>query len=388
MDRRKAAQIPTRTIMRSTAVMFLSRLGSLNALEQSRPSRFWEKWLQRALPSADTVGRVCALTDEAGLRALLHDLYSRLKRMKALEPPAHGLMAGILDAHESHATFLRHCPGCLERVLRTKEGDRTQYYHRHVTFLLAGGDFHLLQDVEALRPGEDEVAAALRLLERVLAAYPRAFDVILGDGLYTDYRVFNYVRKHGKDVIAVLKDNHPDLLRDARGLFDATPPVAVKNEFGECQLWDAEGFTSWSTVPEPVRVVRSMEKWTVHRQLDDQDEERHADWMWATTLSSCRAATEAVVRLGHGRWMIENQGYNELVNRWHADHVYKHEPQAILVFWLLAIICLNVFLAFWCRNLKPAVRRAVSMLHVARQVMSELYREIPAGFARAPPSRW
>ena len=30
----------------------------------------------------------------------------------------------------------------------------------------------------------DEVAAAIRLLERVCKAYPRAFDVVLGDALY------------------------------------------------------------------------------------------------------------------------------------------------------------------------------------------------------------
>jgi len=384
-DARTAPQIPTRTILRSAAVMFLGRLGSLNALEQSGPSRFWEKWLGRSLPSADTVSRACHSMDEAGLRALIHHLYSRLKRMKALDPPFHRLMVGILDAHESHATYLRHCPGCLERVIRTPQEERIQYYHRHVSFLLAGRDFYLLLDVEPLRPGEDEVTAALRLLERVLAVYLRAFDVILGDGLYADYRVFNYARQHGKDVIAVLKDNHPDLIQDARDLFDAIPPAMVKNEFGECQHWDAEGFTSWSTLEGPVRVVRSVEKRTVHRQLNDQDEELQSEWMWATTLSSQQASTQTVVRLGHGRWMIENQGYNELVNRWHADHVYKHDCQAMLVFWLVAIICLNVFLAFWNRNLKPAVRQKVSMLHVSRLIMSELYAAIPTASSRAPP---
>jgi len=395
-DRRKAPQIPARTIVRSAAVMFLSRLGSLNALEQTRPSRFWEKWLDHTLPSADTVGRVCALTDEAELRALLHHLYSRFKRMKALEPPAHGLIAALVDGHESHATFRRHCPGCLERVIHTKQGDKTQYYHRHVTLQLVGRDFYMALDVEPQRPGEDEVAASLRLLERVLNTYPRAFDVIVADALYADSRLFNYALSAGKDVIAVLKDQRRDLLNDARLLFESRctsgSPVSMKNKYGECQYWDAEGFTSWSTVAKPVRVVRSQEKRTVRRQLDDTVEELHSEWMWVTTLSAARASAYAVASLGHSRWTIENQGFNPGApgaNRWHADHVYKHEPQAILVFWLLAIACLNVFLAFYVRNLKPAVRRAVSMLHIARQVMGELYRESSPGapgLSRAPPS--
>jgi hypothetical protein len=43
-------------------------------------------------------------------------------------------------------------------------------------------------------------------------------------------------------------------------------------------------------------------------------------------------------------------------------------------------LCLNVFTAFFRRNLKPAARAALSMLHVARLLLSELYRPQ----ARAP----
>ena len=41
----------------------------------------------------------------------------------------------------------------------------------------------LLLDHEPHRPGEGEVATALRLLERVLGAYPRGFDLVLADAL-------------------------------------------------------------------------------------------------------------------------------------------------------------------------------------------------------------
>ena len=63
------------------------------------------------------------------------------------------------------------------------------------------------------------VAAALRLLDRVLRAYPRAFDVLLGDALYADSRFFNYALDHGKDALAVLKDERRDLLQEAYALF-------------------------------------------------------------------------------------------------------------------------------------------------------------------------
>ncbi len=365
--------------------MFLCRLGSLNALEQTRSSRFWTRYLGGALPSADTIGRVPALVDSEDLRGLQHHLYSRLKRLKALEPPAHGLMVAVLDGHESHATSRRRCPGCLQRTLHTAEGDRLQYYHRYVALQLVGRDARLMLDAEPIQPGEDEVGATLRLLDRVLAAYPRAFDVLSGDALYADSRFFNYALDHGKNALAVLKDDRRDLLQDAYALFGQTPPVDLPATNGRVQAWDIEGFTTWPQVRKPVRVVRSLETKTLHRQLPPHVEEQQSDWVWVTTLPKARAGSVAVLHMGHGRWTIENQGFNEMVNRWHADHVYKHEPRAMLNFWLLAMACLNVFLVFYRRNLKPAVRQAANMLNVARRIAAELYIAIAARSARAPP---
>jgi len=370
--------------MRSVIVMFLTRLGSLNALEQSHTSRFWRKWLDCPMPSADTIGRVCALAEPADIRELVHHVYSRLKRMKALEPPAGDLMPAVLDGHESHATYRRHCSGCLQRTIHTAKGDRTQYYHRQVTIELVARDMCLLLDAEPIVPGEDEIAAAIRLLDRAIDNYPRAFDVVLGDALYADSRFFNYVLDNGKHAMAVLKNERRDLMADARSLFDQTPPAVVQE--GRCKSlqWDMEGFTSWPQVKRPVRVVRSLEENVIRRQLDGCEEELHSNWIWVTTLPARRASTRTIVKFGHRRWAIENEGFNELATRWHGDHVYKHDSHAILIFCLLAMLCLNVFVAFYRRNLKPALRRAVSMLHVSRVIAAELYQNLHNGPARAP----
>lgn len=380
-DGRRQGRIPTWVIVRSVVVMFLSRLGSLNALEQSGRSGFWRGWLGQAMPSADTVGRVCALADPDDVRAVQHHVYSRLKRMKALRPLVGGLTVAVLDGHESHASYRRHCEACLSREIRSGDTTRTQYYHRHVTLLLLSREQVVPLDAEPMRRGEDEVATALRLLERVIAAYPRAFDLVAGDALYADSRFFNYILSNGKDAIAVLKDDRRDLLVDARSLFEQETPVCFSRRNVATRCWDIEGFTTWPQVHQPVRVIRSLEHRTVHRQLNDEDEILVADWTWVTTLSKERASTQVVVQIGHWRWAIENQGFNELTTRWHADHVFKHDGNAILVFCLLAMLCLTVFLAFYRRNLKPAVRKAASMLHIAREIAAELYYHI----ARSPP---
>jgi len=375
-DRRKQPHIVTGVILRSVLVMLLTRLGSLNALEQTRKGRFWSRWIGRELPSADTMGRVCQQVDPDDIRGVNHELYSCLKRMKALGPPWHGLMVAVLDGHESHASYRRCCDGCLRRTIHTQTGDRTQYYHRAVTLQLVGDEWSVLLDAEPIRPGEDEVAAAIRLFDRVVDQYPRAFDVVAGDGLYARGEFFNHVCDRGKHALAVLKDEQRDLLKDARGLFEQVEPRFEYTCRGHRSWWDIEDLRTWPQCKHPVRVVRSVESTSVRRQLDGEVEEKVSEWIWVTTLPKVMAPTGAVVQIGHRRWDIENQGFNELSNRWHANHVYRHEANAILVFWLLTMLAHNLFMAFYRRNLKPALRNAYDTLQVVHMMIAELYRDL------------
>lgn len=243
-DGRVQGRIPTSAVVRAILAMCLCRLGSLNALGQSKGGSFWRRWLGQALPSPDTVGRVASLVDVESLRALGHHVYERLKRGKALRPPTHGLLALVLDGHETHATYKRHCPGCLERVIHTTNGDRIQYCHRLVGASLVTADLHVLLDAEPILPGQDEVAVALRLLDRLIRDSPRAFDVVQGDALYADPRFFNWAIDHGKHALAVLKNDRRDLLQDAQRLFEDQSPAIAQDASPRRQCWDMEGFTT------------------------------------------------------------------------------------------------------------------------------------------------
>jgi len=180
----------------------------------------------------------------------------------------------------------------------------------------------------------------------------------LADGLYAQAPFFNLLLAHGKHALVVLKDERRDLYQDACGLFAVTRPAEGKYRSRHCQWWDVPDLTSWPQVNAPVRVIRSRETYQVRRQTTKQVESITTDWVWATTLPVTQAATEQAVGLGHRRWDIENYGFNELANEWHADHVYKHHPKAIESFLLLAFLAYNLFHAFWLLNLKPAIRRA------------------------------
>jgi len=362
--------------MGGALVMALSQLGSIHALEQTRGVSFWRRWLGREPGSEDTVGRVAAQLEVETLRKLLRNLYSRLKRNKALQARKGGLLAVIVDGHEVSASYKRCCAHCLSREIRTGERVRRQYYHRLVMAMLSGGDFPLLLDVELQRPGEDEGTCALRLLERIQEQYPRAFDLIMGDALYAQARVFQFALRHGKHALCVLKDERRDLMADAKALMQLEQPALFQSGRISRQCWDIEHLRTWSSLGSPVRVVRSLETTTPAGDAAPATSE----WFWVSTIPAKLLPLDRFPGMAHDRWDIENQGFNELATYWHADHVYKHDANAIIVFWLVTMLAYNLFHAFRSRNLKPPLRFRFTKLRLAEFMKAELL----LGKPRAP----
>jgi len=381
-DGRRRPRIRTRVLVQSALILFWTRLGSLHALETVKKARFWKRWLGREMSSVDTLGRVYAGLKVEGLRKGLHHVYTRLKRNKAL-PGMRGWDVAVLDGHESHASYRRHCSGCLRRTVHRESGDRVQFYHRQVTLMLVSEKFHLRLDLEPQRPGEDEVTTALRLLERGLRTYPRAFQILLADSLYAQAPFLNFLLARGKHTVVVLKDQRRDLYRDAQGLFALTPPQRGSYRSRDCRWWDVTDLRSWPQVQAPLRVVRSQETHSVRRQDRGEMETQSSDWIWVTTLPAAVVPTASVVRWGHARWDIENHGFNELVNGWYADHVYKHEALAIEAFLLSIFLAYNLFHGWLARNLKPSRQRGKTQVFWARRMAAELYGD-PGVLPRGP----
>jgi hypothetical protein len=234
----------------------------------------------------------------------------------------------------------------------------------------------LLLDHEPQRTGEDEVTTALRLLVRVIGSYPRAFDLVLADALYATAPFFNFLLARGKHALTVLKDDRRNLYQDAAGLFDHLPARQGSFRNRQCLWWDFPDLLTWPQVNTPVRVIRSLETYSVKRQLDGKDDPGTRDWIWVTTLPAQPVPTERAVGFGHQRWDIENHGFNELVQGWHADHVYRHDPNAIECFLLTAFLACNLFHAFFALNLRPEIRKNRTQVFWRSFMAAEIYAGI------------
>jgi hypothetical protein len=278
----------------------------------------------------------------------------------------------VVDGHEINCSYKRSCRDCQQREITVNGKKRIQYYHRAVIFQLLGDKFRLLLDLELLRPKEDEGTAALRLIQRVLENHPRSFDILLGDGLYPQARLFKLLRRHHKHAIVVLKDDRRDLLKDARGLFRYSRRITYQEGRTLYGCRDVENLRSWDSYSEPVRVVQSIETTTRRERIGQKwhYQKLTTEWVWVTTLTAAEVPARNIVFFGHERWRIENEGFNELCNQWHADHYFHHHRISITAFWLILFIAHALFHCF-LRNLKPAFRSGRTLLYWAQQILSD-----------------
>jgi hypothetical protein len=371
-DTRKRPCIPTAAAFAAGFTLFATRRGSLNGLDQDLriPARL-RGIVGPRLPSVDSIGRIYSLMHSAPLRQMMSDVAHQMKRNKALTPCEGWLMAAI-DGHEFFSSRKRCCPQCQTRTLTIQEEAVTEYYHQGVVCHLIGQDLALVLDVELLRPGEGEETAAKRLLRRVFAQYPRFFDIVVADALYFDAPFINFCLEHHKHVIVTAKGDHRLLLQDAAGLFAQQPPGRFVADAGKrtVQFWYEEGFTSCEGVKQPLRVLHTVETVQQRERVAGQwqETEETTTWSWATTLSRRQLSPRGLWRSGHGRWDVENDGFNVLSTHWGMDHCFKHAPLAIVNFLLTLFVVYALLQCFWLRNLKPPVRARLTLIGLAREL--------------------
>lgn len=308
------------------------------------------------------------------MRGVSRKLLRKMKRNKVFRKAFEkGKGRVVVDGHEISASFLRCCPDCLERTIHLTDVDRIQYYHRCVMAMWVCEDWTILLDMEMQEAGENEVACAVRCLERVIQDYGRSFEMVVADSLYAGAPFFKKCLEHGEDVLTVLKDERREALKDALGLMEKMTPEQWEENGKVYRCWDLEGFESWDAMDRPVRVVRTVETQTIRRQKDGRLEVKRSEWWWVMTMSKEKLPTRAAVQVGHRRWAVENEGFNELVNEWHADHVYKHDANAMTVIWLLLFVAYHLFHACIRLNLKAAIRAGKSIRYWVDQIKADFH---------------
>ena len=173
-DARPQPDIPSRAVGLSLILGEVVHIPSLLQLQEETKLSQWQRWVGYQHPiSHDTFGYVSERLDPEQLRRVAVWIGHKLKRGKAFEAnKTAGLLVVSLDANEQFCSDHRCCQDCLTREITCKDAagkefKKTQYYHKQVYAQLSGPALSVMLDFEPLRPGEEECAAALRLLRRM-----------------------------------------------------------------------------------------------------------------------------------------------------------------------------------------------------------------------------
>jgi len=361
-DGRPEPVVPLLPLLVCLVLGVVLRVGSyLDLAQQTKSRRRWRPLCRLKAPIQHEIfGYVTERLSPEDWRQNQAQVAKELKRNKALaSAKINGLLFLSIDANEHFASFSRTCPRCCQRQVEVLEANgqkvkRTQYYHRYIFAHLGGPKLNLVLDVEPILPGEEECAAALRLLGRIRRLYgPRFFDGITADAWYAQGPFLWALDKLGWLWIVVLKREDMDVFQEAVQLSQNHEPSAQfrdESRHRQVQLWEVKDlhFSDGYTQRQSVQVVRSEERWTErgvqggnqHAQLQQRQ------WVWAACQGLGAYPAEVIYQGGHRRWGIENQAFNELTQGYHLTHCYHHDPTSMLVQMLILIFAFTLFTAF------------------------------------------
>lgn len=254
------------------------------------------------------------------------------KRNKAFE---NSRFIGLaLDGTGAGRTYKGACPLC--DPVKDAQGVTHGCLHHLVLISVVGTGLTLPVDVEPYGAGDSEYAAAQRLLRRTVAHLgPRFADYLVGDAAYATAPFLHESQELGLPIVARLKENLPQLAAAVRARFDGQP---AQHTFWEekdfVEVWDAEDFAPWETLDWPtVRVLR-------YRQHKPDGRVVQAEWL--TDFPSAKLGSLSFYRIAKSRWEIENQGFNDGKNRYGMEHLCHHEPNSILMVWLLIVLAMVI----------------------------------------------
>jgi hypothetical protein len=328
--------------------------------------------------SDDTIGYALQRQSPEPVFALSCEIARRLKRNGVLHSDwSRGLVVAAVDGIEICSSFARCCDACMEREIQHKvNGEmRTdiQYYHRIVVVALVSTSFPIPLGVRFQKNGETEVACALALLQDLVGRLGRRFlDVLVGDALYLQSPFVKQVELLGLFWAFTLKENQPELLREAERFTQASP-TGVHTELGrEVQYWHLPE-VDWPVADRLVRIVKTVRIEDRRRVvISEKDNHRTKTKTTVTQASTNFYATNFelgsvsplfIHQFSRSRWRIDTEVFQTITADCHLKHPAVHQTTALVVLTMIRFLAYTLSLVFYQRQVRSHARGKCETFH-------------------------
>lgn len=227
---------------------------------------------------------------------------------------------------------------------------------------------------------EGEVTVLKRIIPEIRKKVGREIDVIVLDALYANVPILNCVKENKLETVIRFKEERRDIYKDAMGMFEkrkadleyeiVEKKISIKikynknshkknkqknkyerierniteNEIGrtkEVSRNTSNKGKSKREIKETEKIIKRVEVWSDEFELRNYEygkvrfiryEEKlpngkHQTIFLITTL--LKQDLRTILKIMHSRWLIENNGFRVLKDRYNLDHCYVGELNAI-----------------------------------------------------------
>jgi hypothetical protein len=328
--------------------------------------------------SDDTIGYALQRQSPEPVFALSCEIARRLKRNGVLRSDwSRGLVVAAVDGIEICSSFVRCCDACMEREIEHKvNGEmRTdiQYYHRIVVVAVVSTPFPIPLGLRFQKNGEGEVACALALLQDLDRQLGRRFlDVLVGDALYLQAPFVKEVERLGLVWAFSLKENQPELLREAE-CFTQASPTGIHTEPGrEIRYWHLPE-VDWPVADRLVRVVKTVRIENRNRvTVSEEDGHRikrrtaapqESTNFYATNFELGSVAPLFIHEFSRSRWRIDTEVFQTITTDCHLKHPAVHQTTALVVLTMIRFLAYTLSLVFYHRQVRSHARGKCETFH-------------------------
>lgn len=334
--------------------------------------------------SDDTIGYALQRQAPEAVFALGCQIARRLKRNGVLRSDwSRGLLVAAVDGIEICSSFTRCCDACLRREVEHKvRGERrtdVQYYHRIVAVVVVSTPVPVPLGVRFQKDGEAEVPCALALLQDLVAQLGRRFlDLLVADALYLQAPFVQELERLGLDWVFSLKQNQPELLREAER-FTAGPPAGVQSEAEQELRWWHLPQVDWPVADRlvgVVKVVRTHRQRQVtvrpegdHFRRSKSEVAQESTNFYVTNFPLGAIPPLFIHQLSRSRWRIDVQVFQTITTDCHLKHPAVHQSTALVVLTMIRLLAYTLSLVFYQRQIcSPARLRCDSFHQFAKRL--------------------
>lgn len=335
--------------------------------------------------SDDTTGYALQRQDPEPVFALGCEVARRLKRNGVLRSSwSRGLVVAAVDGIEICSSFVRCCDACMEREIQHKVNGEMktdlQYYHRIAVVALVSSSFPIPLGVRFQKNGEGEIACSLALLQDLTERLGRRFlDVLVGDALYLQAPFVTEVERLGLAWAFTLKQNQPELLREAERLTRDAPTGIQQESDRETQYWHLPE-VDWSAADRLVRVVKTVSaeqrrrvtvsEINAHRKKAKQAVTQQSTNFYTTNFELGSISPMFIAQLGGSRWRIDTEVFQTITTDCHLKHPAVHQTTALVILTMIRFLAYTLSLVFYNQQVRSHARRRCETFHQFAKYMA------------------